>query len=193
LPEYWVWRGILARCTRPGSSGFKDYGGRGIEVCESWRGPLGFVNFMSDMGRRPVGKNITVERLENNGPYHPSNCKWKTQKENNRNKGDNRPITINNETKIAVVWAESVGLKHNTFTTRIDRGGMSPGDALTAAKLNQRSITIDGITRTRVEWARISGLSKGTILSRLRRGWSEKAAVFGPLQPGRRPAGVKPP
>ena len=77
-PTYVVWHSMVQRCTNPNVKQYKDYGGRGIAVCERW---LKFENFLADMGERPVGKQI--DRINNDGNYEPGNCRWVTAKENN--------------------------------------------------------------------------------------------------------------
>lgn len=75
---------MLVRCGDPSDKGYPDYGGRGITVCERWRGPHGFENFLADMGERPPG--MSIDRIDVNGNYEPSNCRWATATEQNRNK-----------------------------------------------------------------------------------------------------------
>jgi hypothetical protein len=117
-PEYLAWRNMLRRCTKPGTGGWELYGGRGIRVCESW---LEFDNFLQDMGKRPSAKH-TLERVNTNGNYEPSNCTWTTQHEQARNRRTNHRLTINGETLCISDWAIRAGLTSNSILARIRRG-----------------------------------------------------------------------
>lgn len=93
--EYHSWIGMLSRCRDPNNAGYKDYGGRGITVCDRW---TKFENFFADMGLKPSPSH-SIDRIDNNGNYEPSNCKWSTPEEqsnNQRAKTLDRKLAITN-------------------------------------------------------------------------------------------------
>lgn len=78
--EYLAWSAMKHRCSNPSNPAWKNYGGRGIAVCERW---LTFENFLADMGRRPAG--LELDRIDNDGDYEPGNVRWTTRSENIKN------------------------------------------------------------------------------------------------------------
>lgn len=127
--EYRIWSLMRSRCENKNTHAFHLYGGRGISVCSRW---LEFENFYSDMGERP-SKNHSIDRYPNkNGNYEPSNCRWATWKEQQRNRCDNRIFTFNGVTASLAELCEINGCRYGTVHARIQKGAdiklaMNPG------------------------------------------------------------------
>lgn len=119
--EYRTHSRMLERCNNPSHSSYSNYGGRGIFVCDRWQGKDGFINFFFDMGARP-GKGYSIDRIDNNGPYSPENCRWVTQKEQNNNYRQNRCVEIDGTTKNITEWAEVYGISRDVIYCRIQKG-----------------------------------------------------------------------
>jgi hypothetical protein len=117
-PEYRVWCSMVARCTLPTEKSWANYGGRGITVCKRWQK---FENFLADMGPRPAG--TTIERVNNDKGYSPSNCRWATKAEQARNTRRTRFITYRKVTKCVSDWAEHFGLTQSTMYYWLGRYG----------------------------------------------------------------------
>lgn len=125
-PEYHTYRRMMARCTNVTDKSYKNYGGRGIKVCDRWhRKP---ENFLLDMGVRPA--NGSLDRIDNNGPYSPENCRWRTRTQQNRNSRRNTLITFHGKTMCISEWAEFLGINPYIISSRLSRG-FSSSRALT--------------------------------------------------------------
>ena len=114
---YKTWQGMHTRCENPNYKIFHRYGGRGIYVCERWDS---FENFYQDMGEKPKG--YSLDRIDNNGPYAPWNCRWATCKEQCRNRSTMKMITYQGKTQSLIEWAEELGVSYGTLCTRSRRG-----------------------------------------------------------------------
>ena len=147
LDEYGIWSKMKDRCINPNAKKFSFYGGRGITVCARWND---FSNFIEDMGKRP-SKLHSIDRVNTNGNYEPSNCRWANQKEQCRNTRKNRFVTIGNESKCISEWCEIKGLKPTVIQTRIFRG-MTPIEAL--------SVPVMGVGRKNEQYRKISNKLK---------------------------------
>jgi hypothetical protein len=110
---------MVMRCTNPsvGEKTFALYGGRGIKVCDRWRT---FANFFADMGTAEDG--MTLDRINSDGDYEPSNCRWATMKEQQNNRCNTRHLTVNGETKTVGQWADVSGLKTSQINARLAKG-----------------------------------------------------------------------
>lgn len=135
-PEYQALVSLIARCEDQKNKRYKDYGGRGVTVCERWRNSP--QAFLADVGQRPSPKH-SLDRYPNvNGNYEPGNVRWATSKEQNRNMRTNRLVTAFGETLCLAEWAERYGVNRWTLDRRIVRRGMDPELALTMP-LGERS------------------------------------------------------
>jgi hypothetical protein len=86
-PEYQCWQSMKSRCLNPDLKGYKYWGGRGIEICPQWQGDGGFIQFITDMGRRPEGRSL--DRINVEGNYTPENCRWGTSRQQAKNQRRN--------------------------------------------------------------------------------------------------------
>jgi len=122
---YTVWVGMNQRCHNSNHTAYKNYGGRGIKVCEKW---MKFEGFLQDMGEKPEG--LTLDRIDNNKGYCKENCRWATRKEQGQNTRKNILITINNVTKCLMEWCEIYQKPYHKVWERIYRGNWSIDKAL---------------------------------------------------------------
>lgn len=114
-PLHNYWKGIKQRCYDRNSRSYPNYGGRGIKVCDRWRDSV--ENFIADM-EPSWQKGLTIDRIDVNGDYTPSNCRWVSQKVQNRNKRNNHLINGITVTE----FAEKCGVGRETIYARIRRG-----------------------------------------------------------------------
>lgn len=115
--EYRAWKSMRQRCIDPKYASYRNYGGRGISICDRWGS---FTAFLSDMGRCPEG--FTLDRINTDGDYEPSNCRWATYHTQNRNKRNNRLLCFDGRTQCLRDWEHETGLNYNTIWNRLDRG-----------------------------------------------------------------------
>jgi hypothetical protein len=139
--EYATWANMIQRCTNTNTANFKYYGGRGIKVCKRWRrgedGKTGFQCFYEDLGPKPL--NLTLERVNNDGNYEPSNCKWATriaQRNNQRPRNFfTKPTRLNTSGVVGVGFNKKAG----KWTARYRKGWLGQfakfEDAVEARKL----------------------------------------------------------
>ena len=125
--EYAIWNNMRARCGNPNSNRFHRYGLRGIRVCDRWQND--FVNFLEDMGRRPSSDH-QLDRINNDGNYEPSNCRWATRQEQCRNRSSSNFITIDGESKTSAEWSEVTGISQSAISARIKKLGWTPEKAV---------------------------------------------------------------
>lgn len=118
-----IWYGMRARCRNPKINGYKNYGGRGIKVCEEW--DKSFVSFMEWANKNGYKEGLSIDRIDPNGNYEPSNCRWVTRLEQANNKRTSFFVSYNGETHTISEWSRITGINQNTLQSRIKRYGWS--------------------------------------------------------------------
>lgn len=141
-PVYKVWHAMLDRCRNSNNQSWKDYGGRGVSVCERWHD---FSNFIADMGERPTGG--TLDRIDVNGNYEPSNCRWISQAGNANNRRNNRLIEFQGEVATLSEWSKKYGMHKGTLKNRLDSGW--PFEAAVSMPPDRRASNIATRKRSR--------------------------------------------
>lgn len=116
---YSIWRCMKQRCTNPKTPPYKYYGERGIRLCDSWLAYLPFYEWAMSNGYQD---GLTLDRIDNDGNYEPSNCRWATLEEQGNNRRSNHLITLCGETKTVTEWAKTTGINRGTINSRLRRG-----------------------------------------------------------------------
>lgn len=114
---YRIWAGMRQRCYDENCDAYPRYGGRGIKICDSW---ASFSNFLEDMGEAPEG--LTIDRIDNDGDYTPSNCRWADRKEQNSNTCRNVYVNVGDKQVTVAEAARLKGIKESTAYCRYHKG-----------------------------------------------------------------------
>lgn len=124
---YSIYRSMKYRCYYKGNPSYENYGERGITVCQEWLDD--FMNFYNWSMKNGYSDKLTLDRIDVNGNYEPSNCRWAMRKEQQNNMRSNVFLEVNGERHTISEWAENTGLKRSTISSRLRRG-KSPEEAL---------------------------------------------------------------
>lgn len=115
---HYTWLGMKARCDNPKNKQYPDWGGRGITYDPAW---ADFNQFLIDMGSPPTTE-MTLDRIDNNGNYCKSNCRWATRTQQSQNRRNNRYLELNGERLLAPEWAKRLGVNPRLIRVRLNRG-----------------------------------------------------------------------
>lgn len=175
---YWCYKAMKNRCLNASHISFPNYGGRGIKICQRWLDS--FNDFVADIGPRPSQIHC-LERINNDGDYEPSNCRWATRSEQGFNKRTNRFITAFGETKAITQWISDSRCLVTIKTLRRNlMDGMEPEKAITTHK-SRKYIEFNGVRLTQKEWADRLGISDTVLCQRFSYGWSIERALTTPI------------
>ncbi len=177
-PEYRAWTGMVTRCTNDRRACWKNYGGRGIGVCDRWRS---FPPFLEDMGPKPSPRH-SLDRINNDGNYEPGNCRWATQRQQVRNSRHVRLYTWNGETKTLTEWSVGAPVLYRTFVHRVVTLGWDIGRARSAPKNTRtnRVLELNGERLCLKEWATRLGMDSHSLSARIDAGWPLEKALTHP-------------
>lgn len=145
-PHYKRWGHMISRCTNPSDAAYKDYGGRGIKVCDRW---LSVEQFIDDL---PAGytDGVEIDRIDNDGDYEPGNVRWSSAKANSDNRRSARRLTFNGKTQSLSRWAIEIGVNQGTLKSRLDDSGWTLERALTEPAMSGYDVRALGIS---TRWA----------------------------------------
>lgn len=161
---------MYCRCYYPTTHGFERYGGRGIKMCDEWvKNPNTFYEWAINNGYK---KNLTIDRIDVNGNYEPSNCRWATKEEQDNNRRNNRSISYKGETKTLSQWARQYSINIVTLSDRL-KTGMSIDEALNKPAIKSGGFiqyTLNGETKLLSEWCKIYNINYQTAWKKAKRG-----------------------
>lgn len=122
---YRIWNNMKTRCYNPNSDNYKYYGGKGVYICDEWKDNfLNFRNWAVDNGwdENALGQECTIDRIDNNKPYCPDNCRWANHIEQCNNQTSNKVFEYNGETHTMSEWARLLNINYSTLKDRIRKG-----------------------------------------------------------------------
>jgi len=183
---YKTYKSMKSRCNNPNVPEYHRYGGRGIRVCDIWENDYdAFREWAIENG---YDESLSIDRIDNDGNYEPSNCRWVDMLTQQRNKSNNRYIEIDGVKKTTSEWCELYNINLHTFYGRI-REGWSDEDALKTPSKGKRNLDFEynGVTKSIPQWAKEYGIGKTTLKYRLFAGWSIEDALNTPIDPSRQP------
>lgn len=190
-PLYNTLNRMKRRCYNKNDDSYKDYGGRGIYVCDEWMEPngVGMQNFynwaMSTVNDPEHGYRAdrSIGRIDNDGPYAPWNCRWENQKEQSNNRRSNRIMEYNNESHTISEWSDITGISSYNIYNRLDMGWSPEKTLETPLNGYIKQVEIDGKLYTLEQLSSISGFSSNLLYDRIyRQGWDPKQAISTPIR-----------
>lgn len=135
-----IWHSMYCRCYYKSTNGYKNYGGRGIKVCEEWKHIEGFINFYNWAMKNGYNEKLTLDRIDLDGNYEPNNCKWSTPKYQSNHRRNNKIIKYKGIEKTSKQWCEMYEVSQTTFLDRLKRGWTIEQALTISTKGNHRKV-----------------------------------------------------
>lgn len=170
---YRTYCGMKARCDNPNDQHYKDYGGRGIKICNYWRGIMGFTHFYEWAMKNGYRDDLTIDRIDVNGDYEPNNCRWATNEQQQTNKRDNVWHIVDGQRMLMKEISKKYNIPEVTIRGRMARG-MTAQEAVYYRQPEKYSITYHGITKPVSEWSKETGIRKGVLIYRIKNNYPEE-------------------
>ena len=178
---YRIWQMMRQRCNNENAENYKYYGGRGIYVCNEWENDFSLFALWSFANG--YNDNLTIDRIESNGNYEPSNCRWISKKEQTNNRSSNTKYTYDGETHTLSEWADIYKINKETFYTRWSNGKRGT-ELFAPAKIktkNREPIEYNGKTQTIRQWSEEYNINYSTLIKRLDSGIDISTALTKPV------------
>lgn len=176
-PLYNIWTTMKARCLSTKSKAYPIYGKRGITICDEWK--ENYPQFKKWAIEQGYKKGLTLERIDNNGPYNPQNCTWASRTIQANNRRNNRLISFNGKTLTMAQWSKRTGIKQHTLRRRIV-AGWPIDEALSGELRKDVKYSFDGKSQPLKEWAAQTKIGYSTLRNRLNSGWSIEKTLTKP-------------
>ena len=176
---YGRWNMMKQRCLNPNSHKYSNYGARGIKVCDEWMEYRNFKKWSLESG---FEEHLTIDRIDANGNYEPSNCRWANYKEQANNKRNNRLVIFEDKEYTLAELSDKAGIKSGTISLRLDKGMIPEKAVYTSLNYDYIKVEMGGERHNLKKWCEKLNLPYKTIHIRIKRGWSIERALETPVR-----------
>lgn len=170
-----ILRNMRYRCKNSNYSGYKWYGGKSVRVCDEWdKNTQSFIQWSIENG---YDENKTIDRINNDGDYEPSNCRWVDNQTQQNNRSNNVYLTYNEETKTLREWSEVLGIDYSLIKARYYKGWDAENIFTAPYNSHRRVLTIYNETKTLSQWSNELGIMPSTLWYRYKNNYSDEDMV----------------
>lgn len=166
---------MKSRCNDKNNNRYNRYGGRGIYVCEEWSN--GYDNFIKWSLENGYRDDLSIDRIDNNKPYEPSNCRWATNIEQANNKSNNIILEYNGESHTQAEWSRILNIDYGLIRARYKRGWSTKDIFEKDINEHLTKLTINNETKLISEWSKVNNIRPKLIYQRLSQGYSPEDAI----------------